>query len=171
MSRLFYLFRGTHRHLFAYCWTKGKYQCQMYHRKHIGSSVYRRSGTWSTAGRTTGGLSYRAAAVWILWLVCSLGSHLIAQSSVFLRYYFFAFLHCLLLPSIVDLKWFVWYSSLSTFFIVLLIYLPVLLLFFFSFAVLRFILSCCLFFCSAGICCLQCTEIENLRLSALCTYI
>lgn len=25
MSRLFYLFRGTHRRLFAYCWTKGKY--------------------------------------------------------------------------------------------------------------------------------------------------
>lgn len=71
---LFYLFRGTHRRLFAYCWTKGKYQCQMYHSKHIGSSVDRRSGTWSTAGRTTRGLytwsPHRAAAVWILWLGC-----------------------------------------------------------------------------------------------------
>lgn len=77
----------------------------MYYRKHIGSSVHRRSGTWSTAGRTTRQLysPYTAAAVsvdsvvgllirqssdrsaWIVWFVGWLGFWGI-----------FAFFHCLL---------------------------------------------------------------------------
>lgn len=158
----------------------------MYHRKHIGSPVYRRSGTWSTAGWTTRGLEtfdslqgccslgfvvgllIRQSSDWSVWVVCFCWL-------VRLLGYFFAFFHWFLFCSL----WWIFnelfcvaHGSLPFVVLGLLFYF----LFFFPAvfsslssdvfcASVFFFSSCvCVFlFCFCRYYCLQCTEIEKLK--------
>lgn len=154
----------------------------MYHRKHIGSPVYQRSGTWSASGHTTRGLgtlcSYRAAAVWIWWFVCLLGIYVIGRTALF----FFSvspgsgiFFCASQYPLLFCCSWYICnnllvvahdpLSTSSTVFSSALSFtfsLPCLTVFCYDSSLLTPVLFC-------WYCCLHCTGMDILRLYALCT--